>query len=133
MAESGSQHLPSFESQNSLSQGRTDLAYDRTRLAHERTLMAWARTSASLISLGFTIYKFFDEFRPGQGNGSQIFAFLMICIGLISLLLACFQHLFSLEELDEHRTPRPQSLALAISFLVCGLGVFGLVVVAFRL
>jgi uncharacterized membrane protein YidH (DUF202 family) len=126
--------LPSFESQNSLSQDRTDLAYDRTRLAHERTLMAWARTSATLISLGFVIYKFSDGYRPGQGNGSQIFAFLMICIGLISLLLACFQHLFSLEELDEQRTPRPQqSLALAIAFLVCGLGVFGLVVVAFRL
>ena len=31
---------------------------DRTRLAYERTLMAWVRTATSLISFGFTIYKF---------------------------------------------------------------------------
>ncbi len=38
----------------------TRLAVDRTRLAHERTLMAWVRTATSLISFGFTIYKFFE-------------------------------------------------------------------------
>ena len=38
----------------------TRLAVDRTRLAHERTLMAWVRTATSLISFGFTIYKFFQ-------------------------------------------------------------------------
>ena len=37
----------------------TRLALDRTALAHERTLMAWVRTAVSLISFGFTIYKFF--------------------------------------------------------------------------
>ena len=43
-----------------LADDRTALALDRTRLAHERTLMAWARTATSLISFGFTIYKFFQ-------------------------------------------------------------------------
>ena len=38
----------------------TRLAVDRTRLAYERTLMAWVRTATSLISFGFTIYKFFQ-------------------------------------------------------------------------
>jgi Domain of unknown function (DUF202) len=38
----------------------TRLAMDRTRLAYERTMMAWIRTAASLISFGFTIYKFFQ-------------------------------------------------------------------------
>ena len=37
-----------------------ELALRRTFLAHERTLMAWIRTSVSLISFGFTIYKFFQ-------------------------------------------------------------------------
>ena len=37
----------------------TRLAYERTVLAHERTLMAWLRTAVSLITFGFTIYKFF--------------------------------------------------------------------------
>ena len=38
----------------------TKLAVDRTWLAHERTMLAWVRTAASLISFGFTIYKFFQ-------------------------------------------------------------------------
>jgi len=44
----------------------TQLAIDRTRLAYERTMMAWLRTSASMISFGFTIHKFF-QFRGEQG------------------------------------------------------------------
>jgi len=38
----------------------TNLAYERTNLAHERTLMAWVRTGTSLITFGFTIYKYFQ-------------------------------------------------------------------------
>ena len=38
----------------------TRLAYDRTRLAFERTMLAWVRTAASLITFGFTVYKFFE-------------------------------------------------------------------------
>ena len=38
----------------------TDLALRRTFMAYERTLMAWIRTATSLISFGFTIYKFFE-------------------------------------------------------------------------
>jgi len=38
----------------------TRVAAERTRLAYERTLMAWVRTATSLISFGFTIYKFFE-------------------------------------------------------------------------
>jgi putative membrane protein len=34
------------------------LALDRNRLAAERTLMAWVRAALSMISFGFTIYKF---------------------------------------------------------------------------
>ena len=45
----------------------TKLAVERTRLAHERTLMAWVRTATSLISFGFTVYKFFDYLRESQG------------------------------------------------------------------
>ena len=43
----------------------TRLALSRTILAHDRTLMAWVRTSTSMISFGFTIYKFF-QFVPND-------------------------------------------------------------------
>ena len=39
----------------------TRLAVDCTRLAYERTMMAWVRTGTSMISFGFTIYKFFQD------------------------------------------------------------------------
>ena len=38
----------------------TRLAYDRTRLAYENTMMAWVRTATSLITFGFSVYKFFQ-------------------------------------------------------------------------
>ena len=34
------------------------LAIDRTRMAAERSLMAWVRTALSVITFGFTFYKF---------------------------------------------------------------------------
>ena len=43
----------------------TRLAYERTRLASERNMMAWIRTATSLISFGFTVYKFF-QFEAGK-------------------------------------------------------------------
>jgi uncharacterized protein DUF2490/uncharacterized protein DUF202 len=54
------------EKQDSLS---AQLALDRTRLAHDRTLMAWVRTATSLISFGFTIYKFF-QYLHEKGEAS---------------------------------------------------------------
>ena len=49
----------------------TRLAVDRTRLAYERTLMAWTRTATSLISFGFTIYKFFEYLREGSRSPTR--------------------------------------------------------------
>src|SRR5215813_12200138 len=71
------------------------LAVERTFLAHERTLMAWVRTSTSLISFGFTIYKFFaylvqmeGKIPERRGLGPREFALAMISIGIITLALA---------------------------------------------
>ena len=77
----------------------TRLAIDRTRLAHERTLMAWVRTAASLISFGFTIYKFFEYMRDSGGGtprtgliGPRELALMMLAIGVGSLVIATIQH-----------------------------------------
>jgi putative membrane protein len=47
----------------------TILAYDRTRLAYENTMMSWVRTATSLITFGFSVYKFFQIER---GGGEQV-------------------------------------------------------------
>ena len=46
------------------------LALERTRLAAERSLMAWVRTALSMISFGFTIYKFMQA-SSGTKRGSR--------------------------------------------------------------
>jgi putative membrane protein len=46
----------------------TKLAYDRTRLAYENTMMSWVRTATSLITFGFSVYKFF---QIEKGGGEQ--------------------------------------------------------------
>jgi len=82
----------------------TRLAVDRTRLAHDRNMMAWTRTSASLITFGFAIDRFFENEMPATGRhsrfiGAHEFALLLIFIGLVSLLLATLEHRRSLKEL----------------------------------
>jgi len=117
----------------------TQLAAERTRLAHERTLMAWIRTATSLISFGFTIYKFFQFLReegeighPDRLLGSREFALLMILAGLVALVLATLQHRRNMKSLRAHYTEAPYSLAMSISILVAALGFVGLFAVIFR-
>jgi inner membrane protein YidH len=73
----------------------TELAFDRTRAAYERTMMAWIRTAASLITFGFSIYKFFQIEAPGRDQqnrliGPREFAFMLVSIGLVH---CCWQPL----------------------------------------
>ena len=117
----------------------TQLALERTRLAHERTLMAWVRTATSLISFGFTIYKFFQFLREkGEAPhiehpfGERGFALVMISIGLVSLLLATLQHWQYMKTLRERYHEMTYSLATAIAGLISGLGILALVLVALR-
>ena len=106
----------------------TDLAVDRTRLAHERTLMAWVRTSASLISFGFTIYKFFQYMRD-QGRtvedrllGPPQFAMFLIAIGLVVLVLATIQHRRDMRAMRKLYPIIPYSMATVVAGLVAILG-----------
>jgi putative membrane protein len=119
----------------------TRLAVERTRLAHERTMMAWVRTATSLISLGFTIYKFFQYLREEQATaaaaaspiGPRGFALIMITIGLTALCLATVEHQRGMQALRaEYGQVVPRSLATAIGGLVALLGTAGLLAVLFQ-
>jgi putative membrane protein len=107
------------------------LAAERTRLAYERTLMAWIRTATSLISFGFTIFKFFeylqeDKQRPlHQFLGPRRFGMLMIGIGLVALILATLQHVRSMKALRLDYRDAPYSLAFVMAALIGALGVLG--------
>ena len=117
----------------------TKLAVDRTRLAHDRTLMAWVRTATSLISFGFTMYKFFQylhDNRPGAPErmiGPRGFAMMMITIGLAGLVLATIDHRRSMVALRvEYPGVVPYSLATIVAGLIAILGVMLFTAVAFR-
>jgi putative membrane protein len=107
-----------------------EMALDRTWLAHERTLMAWVRTAVSMISFGFTIYKFFQfevqkdaAIRRGLLTPRD-FALIMVGIGLVSLLAATVAHRKQVSTLRPLLAGR-HSLAEIIAYFV---SVFGLLV-----
>ena len=116
----------------------TTLAVDRTRLAYERTLMAWIRTATSLITFGFTIYKFFQIELAREGPrtnrliGPRQFALLMIVIGLVSLLMATLEHRRDLKALDAEYPGGRRSLARVLAALISILGLLALFAVLFR-
>jgi putative membrane protein len=118
----------------------TRLAVDRTRLAHERTMMAWVRTATSLISFGFTIYKFFQLELRGPAAaaahdailGPRGFALIMIVTGLTALVLGGIQHRHSLQALNTAYGPQPYSVAGPVAALIGLLGVLALIGVLVR-
>jgi putative membrane protein len=117
----------------------TRLAVDRTRLAHERTMMAWVRTATSLISFGFTIYKFFEmDLKAGTVHrgliGPRGFALVMIGIGLVALVLSGLQHRQELKQLSTSFGPlQRQSVAGVVAALVATLGVLAFLGVIVRI
>jgi len=111
----------------------TQLAAARNFLAYERTLMAWTRTSVSLISFGFTLFKFFQymvEHEPEKHTdhilGPKTIGAVMIGIGTFMLLLASVMHRKELIELRKSypETPFSQSLILAVLISILGLVMF---------
>jgi putative membrane protein len=116
----------------------TRLAVDRTRLAHERTLMAWVRTATSLISFGFTIYKFFQFELKGQPPGPERligpreFALFMIAIGLVALLLSTIEHRRSMQAMRAEFGHIPVSTAAVVAGLISLLGILAFIAVVLR-
>jgi len=118
----------------------TRLAYDRTFLAHERTLMAWVRTSSSLITFGFSIYKFFQlergtgmKFPSAQVIGPRQFSMILIIIGVVSLVLATVRHRRQVGLLKMEYDTIPASAAGLVAGLVSALGLAAILAVIFRL
>jgi putative membrane protein len=121
--------------------GTTLLAVDRTRRAHERTLMAWIRTATSMISFGFTIYKFLAA-QPGRERRFTIvekildarnFAVIMICIGLFGLFFAALENRREMSRLratyGEQRVPHSNSMRVAVLVALFGFFALGAVFV----
>ena len=131
-------------SSNELADRRTSLAVTRTMVALDRTLMAWVRTSASLISFGFTIYKFFQYLRTDQSLSDvermrllspRGVALVMIGLGVIALTLATIDYRKQANVLRaayREYGPFHTSIAGAVAAVISGLGLVGFVLVLLR-
>jgi putative membrane protein len=124
-----------------LADERTNLAVTRTLIALDRTLMAWIRTATSLISFGFTIYKFFEGMRQGEPPDTthlmtpRDVGLVMIGLGVGGLILAILEYRKQTEAL--HRKfaaygPYHRSSAAGVGTVIAGLGIVGFILVFFR-
>ena len=117
----------------------TRFSFERTLLSHERTLMSWVRTATSLITFGFTIYKFFQlelgasfRTRTDQVIGAREFAMIMIAIGLLALILATIQNWQYRQQLRKQHLKVPLSLTSVVGALVSLLGLVAMFATIFR-
>jgi len=107
-----------------------ELAQKRTLMAAERTFMAWARTSLSLISFGFSIYKFMEYAREADtkaslsSQGAKNLGTTLVLMGVTFLIISGIQHWQllkrtspSLRILDLRSWPLSLFLALLLTLL----------------
>ena len=115
------------------------LALDRTKLAAERTLMAWLRTALSMISFGFTIYKFLQVLQEqsavavARPNAPRNLALGLIGIGTGALIAACVQHVKYDRALSSvHHVYEPWDLSFVVSIFIVLLGLLTFGSIALR-
>lgn len=115
----------------------TRLAFERTRVSYDRTVMAAVRTATSLITFGFTVYKFFEFEISGEKNTSQLigpreFGIAMILIGLALLLVTSYEYRRDRQQLRKLYPDMPRSSSGFIAALIAGLGILALIAATFR-
>jgi putative membrane protein len=96
--------------------------------------MAWVRTAASMITFGFTLFKFFQYLHEHERDameqpvlGARSYGMVMIVIGVVTLALATWQHRQNMAKLRAEYPEAPFSLALLLAALISGLGILALI------
>jgi putative membrane protein len=119
----------------------TMMAVNRTVMAADRSLMAWVRTGLSLISFGFTIYKFLEYSRE-QANASgnklsgtsspELVGLFLVGMGVISLVLGIIENIHNVKLLSDHYNLRRTRYALFMAVILSIFGLFLLFTILFR-
>jgi putative membrane protein len=118
-----------------------DLGYERTRMAADRTLMAWIRTSVSMISFGFTIYKFFQYLHESNAltpamhiYGPRNMGEVLVVLGTVLMGFAIVEYVLYQRLLSRQAGQKfPVSTTLIGGLLMTILGLLALANLMFRL
>ena len=118
-----------------LAEQRTELAGERTLIAADRTLMAWIRTSLSMISFGFTIYKFLQAMQV-EGHYTvarpNALGMALIGVGTVALAVAIIQHVQFARHLKTPQARSPWTLSVIVGIFVALIGLLAFIGVALR-
>jgi len=117
---------------NELAVDRTDLAVERTVMAASRSLMAWVRTSLSLISFGFTIYKFLQAEIKISGtavmtaHGPKRFGLMLIALGIASAIAGDVEYFGTVKRLNKvfNMKFNPVNVSFIVGLVVTLIGLF---------
>lgn len=108
----------------------SDLGAMRTIMAADRTLMAWVRTSLSMLSFGFTIYKFLESAvqsdQLARADSPQHVGLFLAGVGTLSMLFGVTSYWTTLKDLqrtEEFRLGRP-ALFISLVMLMAGVALF---------
>jgi inner membrane protein YidH len=111
-----------------------DMARTRTVQAADRTLMAWIRTALSMISFGFTIYKFLQGLHEAatiqlrHPQGPRELGLFLAALGTASVVIGLVQYRHVLRETLGPSTHAGLTAYVAGAVLLLGVLVcFGLV------
>jgi putative membrane protein len=115
----------------------TDLGATRTILAADRTLMAWIRTSLSMLSFGFTIYKFLqglaDSGQIHRTQSPQHIGMFLAAAGTGAMLLGTLSYWITLRDVAKVEPFRLGRSVLLVAFMMSVAGVFLFTAIAKRI
>jgi putative membrane protein len=118
------------------------MAVERTVMAADRSLMAWVRTGLSLISFGFTIYKFLEYQREQLQaldrvipsiSSPKVIGLLMIGLGILSLVLGTIENVSTIRFYRKQFDIRRPRYSLLISVIITTIGIVLFLGIAFQL
>jgi putative membrane protein len=104
-------------------------------MAADRTLMAWIRTGLSMLSFGFTIYKFLlyvkESVSAGvlRAQGPRRFGIFLIGLGTASIIFGLIDYYRLAKSLEGQSGSKPWSFALLVGTLTSLLGLLLLVTI----
>jgi len=120
----------------------TDMAVTRTVMAADRSLMAWVRTGLSLISFGFTIYKFLEYAREdlvasgkniGDFSSPKVIGLFLIGLGVLSLLMGIAENEATIKVLKKNHVFKRIRYSFFLSIILVLFGIILFLAVILKL